>query len=292
MPIPAGYTLGPSGFYFYQDGSGPYSIDQNSQPHLISTLKEYLIEIGFGAIPGHNRIAALGNNPNISTAGLPEYFWPPSIAYPWPSTPVMVEAVSDSTQDSPTGTGVGTITWQFLDSTYTQAPATLIMNGTTPVAHTAPILRVNPTLVGTLGTGSATFGRTNVGNITLRVAGGGAILAYIPAGEGITTQCIFTVPLGFTAQILEFYVGINRIQAAGQIRYLTVKNYLQTSAGLYRTPLSISISSSAPYRHPGMPGVGPIAEKTDFALRATSVSDDGTDATAAVLAILRSNSQL
>lgn len=34
MSIPAGYTLGQNGFYYYTDGSGPYAIGQDGTPQL------------------------------------------------------------------------------------------------------------------------------------------------------------------------------------------------------------------------------------------------------------------
>jgi hypothetical protein len=37
MPIPAGYTIHSSGFYFKDDASGPYSIDSAGVPHLLGS---------------------------------------------------------------------------------------------------------------------------------------------------------------------------------------------------------------------------------------------------------------
>lgn len=37
MPIPAGYSLAPNGFFYNKDGSGPYYIDGAGDPHLVGS---------------------------------------------------------------------------------------------------------------------------------------------------------------------------------------------------------------------------------------------------------------
>lgn len=36
MTIPAGYTQGPGGYFFFTDGSGPYAVDQAGNPILVT----------------------------------------------------------------------------------------------------------------------------------------------------------------------------------------------------------------------------------------------------------------
>lgn len=57
MAIPAGYTLAPSAFFYYTDGSGPYNISQSGTPQLVG-----------GAMVFANPTGTIGLTANNGTA--------------------------------------------------------------------------------------------------------------------------------------------------------------------------------------------------------------------------------
>lgn len=243
--------------------------------------QEFLQAIGFGAIPGYRRVAALGNNPDVDTATVPEDVWSGGGVYPWMTSATSLEMVSTSAADSAAGTGARTVVWQQLDTGYAEFTQSVTLNGLTPVALPRQAFRNQAGLITSAGSG-----KTNAGDIILRDAGGGTVRAIIPAGYGITRQSIFTVPAGFTLSINSTLFAITK--AGGVDKNVTMTNYIQSPAGFYRMPLEVSISQTAPYRHDGLPGII-LAEKTDFALRVVEASSDNVSVTGAFLGVLKAN---
>lgn len=242
--------------------------------------KEFLMAVALGLVPGHSRVAILGHNPDMDT-GAHEDVWPLGGIYPWQSAAVTLEILSSSADDAAAGTGARTVTLDGLDGAYEPVQQTITLNGITPVAVPTALLRVNGLRVTPGATGSV---GTNVGNITLRVVAGAIPQGYIEAGYGVSRQCVYTVPAGHTLMIFSSVFGINRNTGVG--RFATFATMFR-SLGTSRLPLEISISDAAPYRHESLELPIPVAEKTDFTWRCTSVSTDSTDITAAFTGVLK-----
>lgn len=253
---------------------------------ITSMIRDYLLEIGFfnntGAYAGHRRVTSLGNNPDVDTGSTPEDIWSGGGPYPWMTGATALEAVSTSAADTAAGTGARTISIAgLLATTYTELSQTITLNGLTPVAIPTSLFRINQVTM--LVPGSS---KVNVGDIIIRDAGGGTVRAIIPAGYGISRQSIFTVPAGYTLQIVDQVFSINRAAAAA---HATISNFVQTALGTaFRMPFEIGISDAVPYLHRGTPGPT-FTEKTDFCYRCTSVSANNTDVTAGFLGIMRLN---
>lgn len=233
------------------------------------------------------RVTALGNNPDVDQGTVPETIWPGGGLYPWMTAATSLEAVSTSVEDSPTGTGMGAISTTLLNSSYVESVVPVTLNGTTAVPITGTWLRINTGVTTTKGSGAAAVGAVNAGDIIIRDAGGGTTRAIIPAGKGILRQAVYTVPAGYTLQIISQYIAFNRGTGGGATRYLTVTGYIQNSAGVARRPLDLSCNGEA-YRHDGIPGIT-LPEKTDFAMEVISVSADNSDITGAFLGVLMKN---
>jgi len=175
----------------------------------------------------------------------------------------------------------------FLDATYAVIPIVVTaLNGTTPVPISVSPKRINGSQISSKGSGAPAFRASNVGTISIRDAGGGTVRAIIPAGKGITRQCIYTVPLGFTLQIISTLFSVNRVTASNQ--FFTFSSGVQTSTGLIRYPFDVSIGDEPPYRHDGIPGIT-LPQGVDFCWRNTFASAS-RDLSAGILAILRDNS--
>lgn len=242
---------------------------------------DYFSAVSAGIVPGTRRIAALGNNPSIDT-GTDEDIWSGGGFYPYPTVSVTLEAVSSSAVDTSAGTGARTITVNGLDANYVEQSESVILNGLTAVALTKTYLRINSAFITSAGTG-----KINAGTISVRDTGAGTTRCIIPIGYGASRQSVYTVPAGNTLTELSLFASINR-SGGGAVRYATVAIYIGNPLGFYRLPLEFSVSSNTPYRHDGNPGIV-IPEKSDFAIRCTNVTANGTDITAAWLGVLRAN---
>lgn len=85
-----------------------------------SWLHDFLQAIGFAQVPGYRRIAAIGNNPDLDTATLPEEVWTGGGVYPWMTGSTALEILSSSANDASAGTGARTVTINGLDINYAE----------------------------------------------------------------------------------------------------------------------------------------------------------------------------
>lgn len=189
----------------------------------VTARGDFAADVIRGAIPGVSRVATLSTRA-IATAfsSIPnaQDIWPGvAIAYPLPNAVVALEIVSSSASDTAAGVGAQAVMLDMLDASYNQLGAvTVQLNGTTPVAVPggAAYYRINAART-MMVTPNAAARQKNVGDITIRDAGGGTVRGIIPAGIGSLQQAIYTVPLGSTliiysleCQILSSSGGVSR----------------------------------------------------------------------------------
>lgn len=121
----------------------------------------------------------------------------PTTTYVFPTVGQQMRVVSDSANDSSTGTGVQKIHIHYLDSSYTIRNEVITLNGLTPVNTVATnIYRINAMhaeQVGTVG--------VSAGNISLTNTAGTITYGHIVAGFNSARQSIYTVPVGVTGYI-------------------------------------------------------------------------------------------
>jgi hypothetical protein len=237
--------------------------------------------IGFSDVPNLRRVTALGFNPDIDVATIPEDVWPGGGLYPWLTVATSLEIVSTSVADAAAGTGARTFQVGCLDAAYVETTEIVTLNGVTAVPLTKQCLRINSLVLLTAGTG-----KTNAGDVSVRDAGGGTVRSIAPAGYGLSRQAIYTVPAGYTLQIISIYIA--GLAATGATTNFDVSTFTQTSTGVYRLPITLTTGSTGVYRHDGIPGII-LAEKTDFALRVTFANLNNTIVTAAFLGIMKKN---
>ena len=255
---------------------------------IYATARDFFIDVGFGLIPGYRRVAALGNNPAVDAATLPEDIWPGGGAYPWMTAATALQIRSTSVEDSPTGTGIASVSKSFLDATYAEEAAVVTtLNGTTAVPISGMHFRVNAARPASKGSGAAAFGVTNVGDIIIEdVAGPNTIRAVMKAGSGNLRQSVFTVPLGHTLQVLSQAWGFADVSGGNKFAQFSI--YIQSSTGIFVAPLSVAVGDEPPYTQPGSPGIV-LAEKTDFCYRATAASAGTHSLFASWLGVMRNN---
>jgi hypothetical protein len=166
----------------------------------------FYLAVQQGKVPGYTMINKFGYNPSIGSGSF-ETIWETGNDYPWQSTAVTVDVVSDNTNDDVAGTGARTLRIQGLDGSYNLAEETVDMDGTTTVTTTQTFLRVFRMSVETAGTSG-----NNEGTITVTYTGGSDVAATITAGNGQTLMTLYTIPAGYTGYLLSMNISSGKDQ--------------------------------------------------------------------------------
>ena len=179
------------------DGDNGESLGSNPKLSTDGTPKDYFIEVAEGNIEGASLLAIIAKNPNtgvnyedVSGAG-----GNMSLA----TSPEVYEIVSSNANDTDGGTGTRTVLVNSLDANYNEQSQVVTLNGGT-VQLTGTHIR--PRNIQSLTAGS---NGTNIGNITLRVSGGGGVRNTMTADSGQSYDGHFTVPAGKKAYILQSF---------------------------------------------------------------------------------------
>jgi len=166
----------------------------------------FYLAVQQGKVPGYSMVNKFGYNSSIGSLSF-ETIWETGNDYPWQSSAVTVDVVSDDTNDDVVGTGARTLRIQGLDGSYNLAEETVDMDGTTTVTTTQTFLRVFRMSVETAGTSG-----NNVGNISVTYTGGSDVAATITAGNGQTLMTLYTIPAGYTGYLLSMNISSGKDQ--------------------------------------------------------------------------------
>src|SRR6056300_1306882 len=166
----------------------------------------FYLAVQQGKVPGYTMVNKFGYNPSIGSLAF-ETIWETGNNYPWQSSAVTVDVVSDDANDDLAGTGARTLKIQGLDGSYNLAEETVDMDGTTTVTTTQTFLRVFRMSVETAGTSG-----NNEGNITVTYTGGSDVAATITAGNGQTLMAVYTIPAGYTGYLLSMNISSGKDQ--------------------------------------------------------------------------------
>lgn len=223
------------------------------------TSEDYFLNVAMGEIDGASGFGLVGVSDSIGEAegvvgGM-------TGRYPFQTSSVSLEAVSDSSNDTSSGTGARTIQVRTLDADYNQSLTTIVtMNGTTPVVIPTSRFRVNQSETLTAGSGGK-----NTGKISIRVAGGGDVLSVIKPGDNVSRDAAITSPAGFTAFLWTTVTLTNKGNDAN------VKVYRRPENGLFLLRAPIPTYQNSFTRNLKIPIR--IDEKTDFEITATATNE-------------------
>lgn len=171
---------------------------------------DYTTEVALGLRQGHTTWNKFGYNEDVST-GAAEVVASFGGAFNQKlSSGETLDIVSTSTDDDadPAGSGVRQVLVIGVDSNWAPLTEVVDLNGTTAVTTSGSFLGVNRMTVYTSGTGTS-----NVGTITATATSSGNTMAQMPAGQGVTQQCIFYVPANH--QFLGTWLYLNGIKSSG-----------------------------------------------------------------------------
>lgn len=248
------------------------------------TALEYL-GVFTGHMPGCSIASVLGVNADIDIVSTPEVVTVLGGSYTFLSSAQSLEVVSDSAADVAAGTGASAVRVDLLDANYVASSVNVSLNGTTPVAVTGgPYLRVNDMRI----TGAVGSNETNVGNVTLRVAGGGTTISYMLAGKGRAQQAIYTVPAGRTAFAFHTKTGIIRARQSADAE-VELQSRSNGSGWIVRNTVQCSSTGNvSDISNPHFPP--PFFEKTDLRSIVTAVSTNDTAVQVTLQLLLAENS--
>jgi hypothetical protein len=148
----------------------------------------YVYDIAEGNVPNHFSHSTFGRAFNVNQTEVE--LWEVGGAYKFPGTPMRMQVVSSSSNDSPSGSGVRQVDIHYLDNNYAQQTELIALNGTTPANTIATnILRINNFHV--IDAGSS---KCSAGNIDIKNLAGTETYSRISASRNASLQAIWTVP--------------------------------------------------------------------------------------------------
>lgn len=227
------------------------------------THSNLILDVARGAagIP----VIVMGRNPDVDTS--PEDLCDQGGDLTFPTSAESLEVLSASANDDgdPAGTGARTVTVAGLDANYVPQSLAVTMNGTTAVALTGTTWRRTFSVkVATAGSGGV-----NAGNITLRVAGGGATRAFMLASHGRTNLGFYTVPAGKAGYLLAFNAWFPLDQPTSPIGEIGIMTRSFNAAPAWHRRESVVLNAIAGFNQRyEFPIPLRIPEKSDIKLRA------------------------
>lgn len=237
--------------------------------------------VALGLFPGATPVVAIGENPDVDIATVPETIWPGGGLYPWKPVATAMEVVSTSATDTVAGTGARTVLINGLNAAYVEISEVVALNGLTPVVLANQYLRINVCAVLTSGTNGV-----NAGDLSIRDAGAGTVRDILPAGSGISKKAAYTVPAGKTFYIASIMASVR--SAVGVIQFSSFTGIIRDQFGNFRLTFEATVSSTVPYRH-SLSSPTRIPEKTDIAIRTVEVSANNVVLSSLIEGILVTN---
>jgi hypothetical protein len=186
------------------------------------------------------------------------------------TTATTLNIVSTSGNDiTSSGTGVRSIVVYGVDNQRNEVIEVVQMNGITPVVTTSQWLGINRVAMFLCGSG-----QVNEGTINVTATTGGSQMAQMPAGIGVTQQCIFHIPVG--SQFLVKWIRVNTLKQAAQNPKVQVSLWVYSTVNngkqrIYTTLIDTSVSSLASEQL-ALPL--PIGESSVMWLEATTDKND------------------
>lgn len=138
------------------------------------------------------------------------------------TTATTISIVSTDATDDDGNTGCNSVVLYGLDANRDEAIEVVTLNGTTPVATTSTWLGLNRVAMFLCGTG-----KVNAGDITATAVTGSSTMAQMPAGGGVTQQCIFHIPRN--NQFIMEWLYANSLKQSGASPKVTIKVWVYST---------------------------------------------------------------
>ena len=232
---------------------------------------DFHTEVALGRRQGTTLWNKFGYNTDVDIATSPEVVAAFGGTFAINTTASTLDIVSASTADDgdPAGTGCNSVVIYGVDSNWDSLIEVVTLDGTSTVTTTGSFIGVNRVAMFLCGTG-----QVNAGLITVTKTTGGATVATMPAGQGVTQQCIFYVPQNH--QFLAEWMKLNAVKPSGQDPIVTwilwvysVVNNGKQEVFRYNMDTAVEVHAAI---EPNLPF--PVGEKSIVWLEATTNRDD------------------
>lgn len=203
--------------------------DINSWISYSSKIKDFYLEVAKGQVDGHELIHISGTNTEVDATISPVTN---TGSYQTPNVAEQLYVVSNSTDDSASGSGARVVRIHGIGSDGSYLTEDVSMNGTTQVATANQYLRVYNFEVKESGAYASQLVGSHVGTIQLinSIATVWAEIGFNVAGFPLGTSRIgcYTIPTGKTAYILSFNISVDSNKIVN-LYYFSRQNILQQS---------------------------------------------------------------
>jgi hypothetical protein len=176
--------------------------------------------IALGVVKGWTNVHKFGHNDNLGS--VVEDVWNAGGVYTYLTAAALMEVVSTSANDTAAGSGCRSVVVQGLDADFAEQSETVVTDGTAAVVTVNSYIRINRMYC----LGSGTYGGGSAGDITIRVASGGATqakIAYTSDGAaldfGQTQVGRYCIPAGKVAFMTSVEIGIESGKGADVLIY-------------------------------------------------------------------------
>lgn len=200
----------------------------------------------------NNTLGKFGENPNVGTSL--EDVWDTGGLYSYLNLAEQLKIFSDSSDDSSEGIGLRTVQLYGLNEDYLEINEIVTLNGLTAVTTVNHFLRIFRMIGRSAGSGG-----TNVGNIFAKDNAGTNTLAQIQIGNAQTLMALWTVPIGKTLYLSQWWVTSLDEKGAKFSLFVRPHNEVfQLKRKIILKDNSFKLAFPAKF---------PIAEKSDIAIR-------------------------
>ena len=236
--------------------------------YMTQQYSDDMLKIAAGIYPGISAVNKFGRNPDVAS-GVKEEIWDGSAAYVFPATALMTKMSQTTNQAAMVGK---TVEVQGLNSSWEAVTQTVTLNGsdtTTAVTLGTPLIRANRMKV--------TTSVVTDQDIRLHNTAENQDYSLILAGFNQTQQAIYTVPLGKTAYVTNYWAAI--IAGGGNPTSCPIALWAKDNANGYaaqiKHSLGIDLDYEAKFQHPFEPYY-PFPAQTDIFVTATPVAAAAT----------------
>ena len=197
-------TADPAGIKIYDEVTDTYKGLQFNAEAPQVCAQDYLQALAEGDIAGHTGFSKWGvvTGVNDTTVDMWDYgATTPAYVFPASAAKCRVKGATQDDDDitGTPGTGARKIKINGLIANYSEVTEEVTMNGTADVETTNSFLRINKLWISSVGTSGVAAGMIQVYHLTNATP----IYATIQAGNTMSRQCIYTVPLGKTLYIVK-----------------------------------------------------------------------------------------
>ena len=237
----------------------------------VGTSEPFELQVARGQIPGHKLKFKFGTNGAVGDTE--ETIWAEGGLYVYPTSATQMTVSSSSADDTAAGTGARTINIEGLDADYNEVSEYIILNGQTPVTTVNSYLRINRGIVLTAGSGGKNAGiiRAGTGTVTSGVPAN-VFLSIDGDGDNQTLMCLWTVPAGYTAFLVQTNVSTGNSSNTPALLRTTI--VARPHGGVFNTAERITLKDGNQLQGYNFPLR--FTEKTDLEVRAQSTSGSVT----------------